>query len=120
MEINNKENGNFFLANIDGKKCQTWEFFLKEIGIAFNFPEYYGHNLAAFRDCINDLSWIKQDNYMLIIENSDLLLKEGLRSDDRLYIIKQFDKIIHNWSLGPDAEGNDETRKKSDFIVIYN
>ena len=88
MDIN-KKNKKFFIASINGKKCQNWKDFLFNIGIAFDFPDYYGQNLAAFRDCINDLRWLEKDHYMLIVSNSDFLLKRGDQDDDQEYLIKQ-------------------------------
>lgn len=120
MKIDIKSKGKYFIAAINGEDCENWEAFLKEIGIAFKFPDYYGQNVAAFRDCINDLSWITQDNYMLFINNSSKLLSKGTLEDDQEYLINLFDKISKNWKLGPKAEGNDKTRKVSDFTVIYN
>lgn len=120
MNIDIGEKGSHYIACIDGGTTQTWDDFFKEIGLAFNFPEYYGHNLHAFRDCINDLSWIEQDNYILIINNSDFLLKMGMLPDDHKYLTDLFGEIADNWIKGPDAAGDDETRKVSKFIVIYN
>jgi RNAse (barnase) inhibitor barstar len=118
MNLEIKDKGHFFIASIDGKKCQTWDSFLREIGIAFNFPDYYGQNLHAFRDCINDLGWIENENYMLIINNSDLLLKDGLEPDDQEYIRNEFQEISEQWANVPEQER--DYRKNSKFIVVYN
>lgn len=40
--------------------------FLCEIGSLLKFPDYYGENWNAFEECINDLSWIKEKNVVLI------------------------------------------------------
>ena len=120
MNINIELKGSYYVAVINGDDCQDWESFFKNIGITFKFPEYYGQNLAAFEDCINDLSWIRQDNYLLIINESSQLLSKGIQEDDQEYLKNLFDKISENWKLGPGAEGDDETRKVSVFKVIYN
>lgn len=39
-------------------KCGHWsskEVALKDLGIVLDFPDYYGHNLDAFNDCLSDL-----------------------------------------------------------------
>lgn len=120
MKIDIESKGKYYVATINGEDCQDWESFLKAIGFAFKFPEYYGENLAAFRDCINDLSWLEQENYLLFINNSSKLLCKGTQEDDQEYLMKLFNKITENWKLGPKAEGEDETRKVSNFKVIYN
>lgn len=120
MNLNLGKKGEYYITSLDAASSQTWKDFLVQVGNAFKFPEYYGQNLNAFRDCINDLTWIEQENYMLIINNSDLLLNKGEQDDDIEYLKELFDQITENWKLGPDAPGDDETRKVSDFKVVYN
>jgi RNAse (barnase) inhibitor barstar len=72
--ISDKE---YYIAVIDGTACRTMKSFLKEIARSFKFPSYYGQNMNALNDCINDLEWIDKPNYILVIKNSkDFLSKE--------------------------------------------
>ena len=53
----------FFL---DGSKIADKESFFKAIALAMDFPDYFGHNWDALRECLNDLSWIKEERKVLI------------------------------------------------------
>ena len=120
MIINFKEEGSYYVASIDGNDCKTWNDFLKEIGVALKFPSYYGQNIHAFRDCMNDLSWMEKRNIILFINNSEQLLENGDQFDDREYIMNEFEKITQNWISGSNAESEVENTKALKFNVIYN
>lgn len=64
------------LRTADGSKMTTVVGVLKELGEALAFPDYYGQNSAAFYECATDLEWLPADGYVLVIANSDCLLKD--------------------------------------------
>jgi RNAse (barnase) inhibitor barstar len=39
---------------------------LDAIGVAMNFPAWYGRNLDALHDCLADLSWQDHDEHVLV------------------------------------------------------
>ena len=39
-----------------------------------NFPDYFGGNWNAFDECINDLSWLTSEQYVILISKTDKLL----------------------------------------------
>lgn len=116
MEI--KKNKQIFEAIIDGGKCLNKMETLNEIGKAFIFPDYYGHNLDALEECLNDLSWLDADNYSLIINNYSKFL-----SDEDEELKEQFKNIfndaIHDWANVPNFDGEEEYRNKSIFTIEY-
>ena len=112
------ENKNCFITAIDGNKCKNVKDFVVEIGQAFSFPNYYGKNLDALNDCINDLDWISKDNYILIINDFESFISDS--KEDREDMVGFLNEISEQWRLGPQAEGQDETRKISIFKIIYN
>ena len=72
----------YYIEILNWKKSKTVKSFLKEIGIAFKFPSYYGRNFNALLDCLNVLEWIDKPNYMSVIINSDeFLIKENAYVD---------------------------------------
>lgn len=109
------ERKDYFIAAIDGIQCKTIESFLIEIGRAFSFPDYYGKNVNALNDCINDLDWIPKNNYILIINNADSFISGN--NEDRQDMIDFLNEVSEEWSNVP---LEDEYRKKSDFRIIYN
>jgi RNAse (barnase) inhibitor barstar len=107
-----------FTVYLDGAKCQTLTQFLIEIAVVFKFPDYYGQNMNAFYDCINDLAWLDYDRIKLIVENTSLLMaKETTMSVDELKQI--LEEIRLEWQNVPNVEGEDEFRQKKAFSISY-
>ncbi|MEV0678159.1 barstar family protein [Actinosynnema sp. NPDC050436] len=44
---------------------------LAAIGLALDFPDYYGQNLDALYDCLTDLSWLPAGDHVLVWEGGD-------------------------------------------------
>jgi Barstar (barnase inhibitor) len=42
---------------------------LKNLAVAFGFPDWFGHNWDALEDCLTDLSWRDASAHVLLIEN---------------------------------------------------
>jgi len=106
----------YFIAIIDGIECKTLKDFLKKIGEAFKFPSYYGNNLNALNDCLNDLEWLNKPNYLLIIRNpKEFLIKEP--ADIYNHIIHLLEEVSTQWKNVPNYAGEEEFRKRSDFII---
>ncbi|MGH9823901.1 MAG: barstar family protein [Blastocatellia bacterium] len=68
-----------------GKKMQWTESLFDEFAAALQFPYYFGGNWGAFNECINDLSWLPGDAYVLVITDSHQLLSQEV--DDQLPIL---------------------------------
>ena len=106
----------YFIAIINGKECKTLQDFLTRIGKAFKFPSYYGHNLNALNDCLNDLEWLNKPNYVFIIRNpQEFLIKEQV--DIYNHIIHFLEEVSTQWKNVPNYPGEEEYRKKSDFKI---
>ena len=65
-----------FVAVIDGKASQTEEMLYEQLESAFQLPDYFGKNLDALYDCLNDLSWVKANEIVFYIKNYPLLLDD--------------------------------------------
>ena len=107
----------YFIGIIDGKKVKTIKSFLIEIAKTFKFPSYYGVNMNAFYECINDLDWIEEKKYALVIDNSSEFLKDEdtkVKED----ILDTLQQVRREWANVPNYEGEDQYRTKSDFIIV--
>lgn len=62
---------NFQVVYIDGKNVTNKAEFIKAAAEAMNFPGYFGDNWDAFNDCINDLSWLAANGYILLYTHPD-------------------------------------------------
>lgn len=71
-----------FLAFLDGQQCAVLAHFYEEIAKALNFPDYFSHNFDSLDECMNDLSWISENEIRLLIFNyEDLLFEEKYNLD---------------------------------------
>ena len=43
---------------------------LKNLAVAFGFPDWFGHNWDALEDCLTDLSWREAPAHVLLIEEA--------------------------------------------------
>lgn len=50
---------------------------LAALGRGLDFPEWYGHNLDALKDCLTDFSWCEAAGYIIVIAHA-----EGLQAAD--------------------------------------
>lgn len=107
----------YFVGIIDGKKTTNINSFLIEIGKSFYFPDYYGFTMNSMLECLNDLSWIKAEGFILKIENfSKFLSEESLK--ERESIINILDDVSLEWKQVPNYEGEESFRKKTDFKIL--
>ncbi|ENQ3077262.1 barstar family protein [Bacillus cereus] len=104
-KINLKDTFKYIL--IDGKKCMDVESLFNEFSTKMEFPDYFGRNWSAFDECINDLSWLSAQGYVMFISDVDqVLVKED--KDFRILMDILYD-CCEEWSQG---------REYGEFITI--
>lgn len=111
------DHNKYFIAVLNGERSKNIKAFLHEIGELFNFPGYYGENMNAFYDCINDLSWIDQPNYALVIRNYSQFLANDPEGTSTEYL-SILDKISKEWENVPNYNGEEKFREKADFKIF--
>ena len=67
--------------------------FMNEVSAALQFPYYFGHNWSAFRECINDLSWLRGASFLIIFDSAQHLLSE---SDEDFQVLLGILTDTHN------------------------
>jgi len=107
-----------FLGVIDGNESKDLNSFMKEVSIAFKFPDYYSGNMNSFMEIINDLSWLNNNDYILVISESTNFLKNE-NITEREFIKSRLIEISREWNNVPNYPGEDEYRKKSNFITHF-
>ncbi len=82
------------VANIDGAKCKTLDKFFKVIAKELRFPDYFGNNLDAFDEMINDLTWLGYEAVIITITNFGQLLEleEDEDEDNKGLVISLLDQ----------------------------
>lgn len=59
---------------LDGLLCDTIEKVFLTLASQLSFPDYFGNNLDAFEEMLNDLEWITEEKIKLITINQISLL----------------------------------------------
>ncbi|MFA7009521.1 MAG: barstar family protein [Elusimicrobiales bacterium] len=68
----------FFTARLDGAGVKDKRGLLAALASALRFPAYFGYNWDALLDCLRSLpEFMNARGYALIIERSDLFLKDS-------------------------------------------
>lgn len=83
-----------YIVDIDGGKILNLSQFLDIMTEKFKFP-IPSKSLDSYLDWIRDLSWIDSQEFMLIIRNFSLFLKDDLTTKNE--IIDDFKEIILPW-----------------------
>lgn len=86
-----------FVAVIDGKASQTEEMLYEQLESAFQLPDYFGKNLDALYDCLNDLSWVKANEIVFYIKNYPLLLEDD-GTTTRYEVMQLIHETAINWN----------------------
>jgi len=117
-EVDDLLSKGYFVGIIDGANCKNLKASIANIAAAFKFPDYYGKNLDAFWDCINDLGWLEESNYLLLIENAREFMTED-SSDNKHYLTNMLDEVSKEWAKVHNHLSEDRFRHHADFKVIY-
>ena len=55
---------------------RTEKTFHQEFAAALQFPAYYGENMAAFDECLSDLSWLGGGGLLLVVTGASEVLAD--------------------------------------------
>jgi len=85
-----------FVAEVDGGRSRTTPDFFGQIGRAFQFPDYFGHNWNAVDECLADLNWAQADAYTLVVRDAWLLLSSEA-PDERRLLWRILSRVAEEW-----------------------
>ena len=109
---------NFLEVRIDSRKARTREGFHNEVSSAFQFPDYYGRNIHALRDCLTDLDWLPScEGYLVIFENAESLLANE-NNDVLNCFLSAFQDAGSDWGTEV-REGEAWDRKAIPFHTVF-
>lgn len=99
IKTNAIENGDIYLAEIEGAGIDTEEDYVRAMASAFAFPhELPVMNLGWHDDYMQDLLWIEQKEIVMVVHNFDLMLADD--PELKKVIIDDFKEIILPWWEG--------------------
>ncbi|MHC1710584.1 MAG: barstar family protein [Solidesulfovibrio sp.] len=116
LMVSLRDNKSRYVAIMRGNRMRTWENFMNEVAAALQFPWYFGENWGALNECINDLSWLNSDAYVLAITNSEYVLIDSTEKN-RSVFGEMLVQTCKDWSL-PADEGQWFGRPGRPFHVI--
>ena len=89
--------GGLFLS-VSGREMRTVDDLFDRIGTAFEFPDYFGRNWAAFDECLSDLDWLPPaSSYVLLIHQAARLLADEPPEQLRV-LLGVLDKVSGEWA----------------------
>lgn len=97
QELGKNSSKKIVVRVLDGSKAKSRESFFNESAIALEFPSYFGNNWDAFEECINDFDWLPGDSYLILIVNSDQILKNENTSEFE-NLLKILEDAAIEWS----------------------
>lgn len=68
---------------------------LTALGRAMDFPDWYGHNLDALADCLNDFAWRPAEGYVILLEHCDGI--HGRAEEDFVAVLEVFEQAAAEW-----------------------
>lgn len=91
-----------FVVIMNGDRMTTLKGLYYELESSLKFPSYFGGNWNAVDDCITDLSWIKEKNYLIAITNFQNVLTEyefdiNYKNEDMANFIDSLISAIKYW-----------------------
>jgi hypothetical protein len=89
---------------------------IDEFAVKMHFPEYFGHNAAAFVECLSDLSWLNFDALCVVLTNADRILID--QPSEARWLIQTLSKICSDWGR-PINVGEPWDRSAKPFHVIF-
>ncbi len=103
------------LYQLNGLNMPTVTRVLTEFAAELHFPDYFGHNSAAFEECITDLSWDTASGYCIVITHSETLLAN--EPDEIDWLIGLLRRAGEEWAT-PVETGEAWDRPSKPFWVI--
>jgi len=84
-----------YLVEIQGEETQSWDDYLDKIEVAFRFPNEWRVTIDGYIDWMQDLAWLEQDSYILLIHDYPQFLIQALET--RKMVMEIFDNVILPW-----------------------
>lgn len=77
---------------IDGRACKQINDCYATLRVQLSLPDYFGNNLDALEEVLNDLEWINEEKIKIIILNlSELLVNHSNKKESFLDILNSCD-----------------------------
>lgn len=106
----------FITCLLDGNKMTNLSDVVGEFAKILRFPDYFGHNINAFKDCLLDLSWIEFKGICITVAKANDLLTNQPHEVE--WLVQFLNRICQEWSLAVE-EGEAWDRPAIPFHVLF-
>lgn len=97
--IENIDGVRFYVAELSGKKCSTYNGFMKELIGSFNLPSDTPMNINAIMGYVLS-SWLGYSKIKIVIVESNVLKKKMSRYDEILELLNNYKVFWENEDVG--------------------
>jgi RNAse (barnase) inhibitor barstar len=104
------------VKTLHGREMKDWPSTMEEIATKLDFPSYFGKNMPALSECLQDLEWLPGDAYLLVLYDAASVLSKETHVDVILFF-NLLDRICGEWAVGTLPGANWE-RKQTPFHVL--
>lgn len=103
-------------AVADGEKCRDLKTFVGLLAEKFSFPDYFSDNLDSLEEILNDMSWLEDNNFAIMISNyADFLKSE--KPSRKAALLNLFAETASQWQHVPNYPGEEAYRDRADFRI---
>lgn len=85
------------VVEVDSANARTLDAFFAAVSSALDFPDYFGSNWDALKDCLTDLDWLPADSYLLVFRNSEQLFANQVI--ERATFLRIMNLAAEEWSI---------------------
>ena len=108
---------NTFCVEIEGSNCKVSLDYLTEVSIKFQFP-IISKGYDGYEDWIRDLTWIKQENIAIVINNYCKFLCE--EPSKKCLVLNSFEEVVFPWWESEVCEHMVEGKTRSFIVYLIN
>jgi hypothetical protein len=104
------------VKTLNGRRMKDWPSTMDEMAAELEFPSYFGKNIPAFSECLQDLEWLPADAYSFLLYDAASVLSKETHAD-AISFFSLLDRICSEWAVGTLPGANWE-RKRTPFHIF--
>ncbi len=86
----------FAVLPVDLRGCDNAGAAMREIAEILRFPDWFGENLDALADSLNDLSWLPSEGYVLVLEHTSEWRRQ--EADTFATVLEILNETAQHWA----------------------
>jgi RNAse (barnase) inhibitor barstar len=105
------------IVRIDGREIVTVDEFIHELAKQLDFPDYYSSSLDSLEELLNDLSWLDESRFAIIVRNYSFFLCEEKNLARKTNLLSLLNDVAEQWDNVPNYPGEEDFRNKAVFNI---